>query len=109
MQTLARFVIRPASDKPAAKGDLLIGALFKYQDHSVLAPGVIYEIINIDGTLIIKPVGPAAIGHSAKDGPLRVCWGNEFSYIVTTSGGQYLLSREEAMNMLNPKEPPCAT
>ena len=43
MKALARFAIRPADDGYTL-GDLILGAMFREQDTSLLKPNHVYEI-----------------------------------------------------------------
>ena len=92
MQSLARFVIRPADGD---KGDLLLGAMLKEQQPDLLRPGVVYEIREIFGVLTIAPIGEAAIGPRRDTSMVGVNWAQDVSHLLNSANGQYLLTREE--------------
>lgn len=92
MTSQARFVCRPLPD---GRGDLILGAMTKSQN-GLLKPGMIYEIVDVLGELVLKEIGPAAIkagGESLR--AVGASWSNEFGHIPTLTGGRYLLTQNE--------------
>lgn len=95
MKTLARFVIRPVN-KNDGPGDLILGTMFKAQDPELLKPGVVYEIQVIMDALIIRPVGPAAIGYDINTTYVPSCsWMHSVDHILEIAQGRHLLTRKE--------------
>lgn len=93
MKTLARIVIRPNDD---GRGDLILGAMMKAQNHDLLAPGMVYEIRECMGDLTISPVGEAAIGMTNKDTHLADHnWCQSVDNILDTSGGRFIMTKDE--------------
>ena len=93
--SIARFAVRPANDD-GVTGDAIIGALYKNSAiNNHIKPGMVYDIIEIDGVLIIREVGKSVIGETLLDSVscTKSCtnWSNEISYIIQT--GEYLLTR----------------
>ncbi len=93
MKPLARFVIRPDSK---GKGDLIIGAMFKAQDANLLKPGVVYQVEESMGELVIRPVGEPALGESPSKSYIpEVSWMNSADHILECSSGGYIMTRDE--------------
>lgn len=98
MKTLARFVVRPASSEgKTPQGDLLLGSMMFNQKSDLLRPGEIHEIREVMGTLMLMPLGKAAIGMKRSDSSLGVCWGNDVNQIITVAPGRFLLTKAEAV------------
>ena len=102
MQTLARFAIRPA-DNQYDKGDLILGAMFREQDTSLLKPNHVYEIQEVLGVLTLVDMGESAMGMyppgAQLDSHLRGLaypgWCSDVSHVLGAGGGQHLVTRSE--------------
>lgn len=91
-----RFVCRSRMD---GSGDLILGSMFKSQT-GLLRPDVVYEIVNIMGELLIRPVGPAAINSDGSSRHLiGASWMNAFGEIPSMTGGRHLLTIEEVAEL----------
>jgi hypothetical protein len=93
MKPLARFVIRPTNKGP--EGDLLIGLMFKKQNHTLLRANMVYELSDCLDTLIIRPVGEAAIGYDGDHSYLSSSWMHDISGILECEGVRFILTKEE--------------
>jgi hypothetical protein len=102
MRTLARFAIRPADDT-YAKGDLILGAMFREQDTNLLKPNHVYEIREILGVLTLVEVGESAMGmcppeataQGVRKGLVGPGWCSEVGWVLSVGGGQHLVTRAE--------------
>jgi hypothetical protein len=103
MRTLARFAIRPADDT-YAKGDLILGAMFREQDTNLLKPNHVYEIREILGVLTLVEVGESAMGMYPAEAHINSSlrgmvshagWCSEVGYVLSAGGGQHLVTRSE--------------
>ena len=93
MKPLARFTIRPSElGVVGAPGDLILGCMFKEQNHNLLAPGVIYEIVETMGEMVIRRVGESALQHHM----LSTNWGNSVDQILGVSNRELVLTVGEA-------------
>lgn len=106
MKTLARFAIRPADDNYST-GDLILGALYKEQDNTLLKPNNVYEIREVLGVLTLVDMGESAMGlypSQSKDQSFRrglvphSGWISDVGYILGVSSGQHLVTRQEYIN-----------
>ena len=94
---LARFVVRPQDGAPeGARGNLLLGAMMKGPATDLLRPGTVYAIREVLGTLVIEPVGDAAIALDRSRSAVAVCWGNGIDAILDGASGSFLLTHGEA-------------
>lgn len=91
MNLLARFTVRP-TDKNDGPGDLVIGVMLKKQNN-LLRPGRIYQISDIMDTLMIKDVGPSAIGYDRNYSCIEVNWMHSIEQILCS--GHWLLTANE--------------
>lgn len=105
MKLVARLVRRQGSDE---NDGLILGSCMR-EGESLLKKGVIYEIQQVMGELIIVEVGPCAIpvdyteenqtGTAHNPG---VCWGHDVNRIV--SNQQHLLTVAEYNQMIEIEE-----
>ena len=103
MKALARFAIRPADDG-YTQGDLILGAMFREQDTSLLKPNHVYEIREVLGVLTLVDMGESAMGtypaNATTTSPLKgmvphTGWCSEVGYILEVSQGAHLVTRDE--------------
>ena len=102
MKSLARFAIRPADDT-YQKGDMIIGALFKEQDATLLKPNHVYEIQEIMGVLTLVDMGESAMGMypveaktcSPAKGWVTPGWCSEIGHLLSVGQGNHLITRDE--------------
>lgn len=92
MKTIARFVTRMQGE-----GDgLFVGVSLK--DHDFFKPNTVYEIVDVFGQHVIRPVGqgvPAEQGETVADSPVREHWANYIGDIIGTLGQKLFLTRKE--------------
>jgi hypothetical protein len=92
MKPIARFVLRPGGKKMDIKTpDLIIGVPFQKQN--ILVANRIYQIEEILDELVIKNVGPSAIGR-AKESLLHENWYHDINSLLDTCG-KYLFATQE--------------
>ena len=85
---IARFAVRPNGNG----GDAIIGALYK--DNAIneyIKPGMVYDIIAVDGVLVIKEAGKSILGIDDRDSQDALNWSQKIGDIITT--GKHLHTR----------------
>lgn len=71
MYNVARFTIGPGSHLGPAR---ILGATNGLNKTDLLKTGVIYEIVESMGTLMVRPVGESAIGATQETSDIPASW-----------------------------------
>lgn len=96
MKQLARFVCRPSR---SGLPDLMLGVFLDQQNN--LKSNTVYEIREVLGELVIKEIGPSAIGDTNKNSDCGVSWMLSINDILSSKTG-WALTKEE-LKTLNEK------
>ena len=92
-ERIARFVLRPNMDGKDDK--LILGCSFQ---SGRLKPGVVYEIVDFMGQIMIREVGESACKMTRPDSKGDSCWCNDAGHIINS--GNHLMTTEEYDNMI---------
>jgi len=92
-ERIARFVLRPNFEGKDDK--LILGCSFQ---SGRLKPGVVYEIVDFMGQIMIQEVGESACKMTRPDSKGGACWCNDANQIIHS--GNHLLTTEEYDNMI---------
>lgn len=100
IKVAARFVCRDTEDE---KDGLIIGIRLKGGEF--LKAGMVYEVVEVCGEVLIKEVGKAAIkpnpDHYTQDKPHpRVCWCSSIEHIVDTERQRIILTEDEYAELM---------
>jgi hypothetical protein len=96
MNTIGRLVISDRGDEPR----LILGMIFSGASTG-LKPNVVYEIIEIMGEIILKPLGKSAIRQfvNSPNNNTGICWSNDVNSIVYN--GSHLVTGKELLEESN--------
>jgi len=92
MKLQARLIFRGCG-----KDGLIIGSAVT--DQSIFEPGMVYELIECLGEVMLRKVGPSIVGTMEEghaNWPIRhLSWASDISTIVSEGGRELWLSRDE--------------
>lgn len=94
MHKIARFTIRPEGDK----GSIILGAMFNLPSaQQALKAGIIYEIREIMGELVVVEIGESELQLDANR--TSVSWNHSVNDILECGGKYIFLTKDEIDNL----------
>jgi len=90
ISTSARIIIRDSDDPNDG-----LGLMTLMKGNTFFKKGRVYEVTEVLGELVIRDIGPSALGRTVTDGAIRsVCWQSDAGNILSV-GSLIFLTREE--------------
>lgn len=105
MKPIGRFVVRGEQGQnagdPLISDGLIIGSRIKGSD-GLLKPGTVYEIVEVNNGLRIRPIGLSCIkNYPRPQEGIDLCWQNSLDELLAAAGTKILLTEAELL----PAEP----
>lgn len=92
---IARLVFRGGDDKDG----LIIGAALS--GHNFFKPGMVYDMRNFMGQIIIKELGHSTVTDNVNDtdNPTGVSWNSEIGHVLEMAGKYMFITQAEYANL----------